>query len=143
VLILRIKSGPEKGQSYSITEKPLVIGRDTADGGIQIFDQGASRQHAQVYKLGNMHFVKDLASRNGTFVNDDRITEEMLQVGDKIRIGHTIFVVDEATMKKATRPDEIESHHRAEPQGGDGAGGAREVRANRQAQQQGQRGRPP
>ena len=93
--VLRIRNGPDKGKVHEITDAPLTIGRDASES-IQILDQGASRQHAEVFRVGEMCFIRDLDSKNGVFVNDERITEELLQIGDKIRIGSTVFVFEEA-----------------------------------------------
>jgi response regulator RpfG family c-di-GMP phosphodiesterase/pSer/pThr/pTyr-binding forkhead associated (FHA) protein len=93
--ILRVRNGPDKGRVYDITDEPITVGRDSSET-IQILDQGASRRHSEVFRVGEMCFIRDLDSKNGTFVNDERIAEELLQVGDKIRIGNTIFVFDES-----------------------------------------------
>ena len=90
---IRVKNGPSQGQTFAIGDKPLLIGRDeTCDLSLQ--DKGASRQHAELFKIGDMCFVRDLDSKNGTFVNDNRISEEMLRDGDRIQIGGTIIVFE-------------------------------------------------
>ncbi|MCC8181064.1 MAG: FHA domain-containing protein [Planctomycetes bacterium] len=90
---IRVKNGPSQGQTFTIGEKPLVIGRDeTCDLSLQ--DKGASRQHAEIFKIGDMCFIRDLDSKNGTFVNDNRIGEEMLRDGDRIQIGGTIIIFE-------------------------------------------------
>ncbi len=90
---IRVKNGPSQGQTFSIGDKALIIGRDeTCDLSLQ--DKGASRQHAEIFRIGDMCFVRDLDSKNGTFVNDNRITEEMLRDGDRIQIGGTIIIFE-------------------------------------------------
>ena len=78
----------------------LVLGRD-AGCGIGLNDRQVSRRHAVIYRRGNRCFVRDLGSRNGTFVNDNLVlTAQPLQDGDEIRIAarfHIIFVAGEAT----------------------------------------------
>jgi len=112
--VLRVRNGPDKGQVYEITDEPITVGRDSSET-IQILDQGASRRHSEVFRVGEMCFIRDLDSKNGTFVNDERIAEELLQVGDKIRIGNTIFVFDEsgASMEAAAARAKIEFDHDA------------------------------
>ena len=52
--IIRVKTGPSKGMVYEVKkDSKLIIGRDEVDG-IQVFDQAASRQHAQIYRVGEM-----------------------------------------------------------------------------------------
>jgi HD-GYP domain-containing protein (c-di-GMP phosphodiesterase class II)/pSer/pThr/pTyr-binding forkhead associated (FHA) protein len=88
---VRIKTGPNKGRTFEIKEAPLTIGREDNQL-IQILDQGVSRAHAEIFRLGEMCFVRDLNSTNGTFVNDVKVTEELLKNGDELLIGTTILV---------------------------------------------------
>ena len=90
---IRVKNGPSQGQTFSIGDKALIIGRDESCD-LSLQDKGASRQHAEIFKIGDMCFIRDLDSKNGTFVNDNRITEEMLRDGDRIQIGGTIIVFE-------------------------------------------------
>src|SRR3954470_15699065 len=86
---IRIVNGPYRGREKSLSEKSLTIGRD-AEAGIQILDRSASRFHAEIFPVGGMFFVRDLDSKNGTYVNDDRLgDEELLREGDVIKIGTT------------------------------------------------------
>ena len=90
---IRVKNGPSQGQTFTIGDKPLIIGRDDICD-LSLQDKGASRQHAEIFKIGDMCFIRDLESKNGTFVNDNRITEEMLRDGDRIQIGGTIIIFE-------------------------------------------------
>lgn len=92
--ILRVKAGPHKGKVFEIREDKLVIGRDVTDG-VQVMDQGVSRQHAEIFRMGELYFIQDLQSRNGTFVNDKTVSEELLRVGDQIRVGSSIMVFED------------------------------------------------
>ena len=91
--VLRVKSGSNKGAVFDLTAESISMGRDCPDG-VQILDQGVSRRHAEVFRIGEMYFVRDLQSRNGVFLNDEKIVEELLQPGDQIRIGQTTFVFE-------------------------------------------------
>lgn len=90
---VRIKNGPAKGQTFAITDKPASIGRDPTCN-IQILDKGASRKHSEIFSIGEMCFIRDLESRNGSFVNDTKVDEELLREGDRIQIGATILVFE-------------------------------------------------
>src|ERR1043165_9084309 len=86
---IRIVNGPYRGREKSLSEKSLTIGRD-AEAGIQILDRSASRFHAEIFPVGGMYFVRDLDSKNGTYVNDEKIgDEELLRENDVIKIGST------------------------------------------------------
>jgi HD-GYP domain-containing protein (c-di-GMP phosphodiesterase class II) len=92
--ILRVKSGSHKGKLYEFRDDNLCIGREAADG-IQVLDQGVSRRHAEIFRIGEMYFIRDLESRNGTFVNEKPVSEEILRIGDQIRVGNTILVLED------------------------------------------------
>jgi HD-GYP domain-containing protein (c-di-GMP phosphodiesterase class II) len=109
--IIRVKNGPHKGNEHEIKGDTLVIGRDENPDGIQILDQGISRRHAEIFRIGEMYFIRDLGSRNGTFVNEEKISEELLRVGDEIKIGSTILLFeDRRAKKKATSERVVEQH---------------------------------
>lgn len=71
----------------------LTIGRH-ADNHIRIDHPSASAHHAAVRLDGQKLVLTDLGSRNGTFVNDERITESRLAHQDWIAIGKHICIVD-------------------------------------------------
>ena len=70
------------------TAQPVRIGRGT---GCQIFlsDPLSSRTHVVLSYEGNRWIASDADSRNGTLVNEQRITQVALDNGDRIRIGST------------------------------------------------------
>ena len=84
-----------------IGQKPIVIGR-TAEADVHILDEKASRVHCEIRLWDGDYVVKDLDSRNGTFVNDARIAVSVLHVGDTLRIGSTAFQF-ERVPEKGTR----------------------------------------
>jgi pSer/pThr/pTyr-binding forkhead associated (FHA) protein len=52
--------------------------------------------HARILKRGPYHFVEDLGSTNGTFLNDRRVERDaQLKVRDSLRIGQTILRYEE------------------------------------------------
>ncbi|MDR1519454.1 MAG: FHA domain-containing protein [Planctomycetota bacterium] len=96
---IRVKNGPNQGQTCAIGDGRLSIGRD--DGcTLPLLDKGASRMHAELFRIGDMCFIRDLDSKNGTFVNDVMVGEEMLRDGDRIQIGGTIFIFEAQTGAK-------------------------------------------
>ena len=94
MLHVRVKTGRNKGRIFKIANEVLTIGRDDNQT-IQVFDEGVSRQHSEIFRIGEMVFVRDLQSTNGTFVNDEKVTEESLKEGDELLIGTTIFRFEE------------------------------------------------
>jgi transcriptional regulator with PAS, ATPase and Fis domain len=70
----------------------VVFGRD-ASSSVVLAGHESSRRHAEVRKLGPVTAIRDLGSRNGTFVNGLRVTEHPLAPGDVLRIGEWIGIV--------------------------------------------------
>lgn len=63
---------------------------------VTIADPALSRVHFAVARLaGFRHRLRDLASRNGTYVGGLRVTEQLLQPGDVVRAGSSVFVYAE------------------------------------------------
>ena len=70
----------------------LVVGRDPISD-LPILDPAVSRRHAElvVDEGGEVVHVTDLGSRNGTWVNNARVTRAVLRPGDKIAFGTVAF----------------------------------------------------
>lgn len=92
---LAVIQGAATGQIYPITKTRTTIGRLGND--INIDDPEASRQHAVVEILGETAILRDLESTNGTFVDVERIEQQVLGNQMEFRIGsHVImFIVTE------------------------------------------------
>ena len=82
-------------------EPMASIGR-LPDNTVVIDNPGVSGHHACVFRDGDRFIVEDLASTNGTFVNDKRVRRQAIQGGDVIRVGRHTLVFDQTA---ATRPD--------------------------------------
>lgn len=98
-------SGSLRGMKFPI-ERRLIIGRDPGSD-VQLVEHGVSRQHSAVLLDDQERlFIMDLASSNGTFLNDTSVGREPLSVGDRVRIGPSEFVVCEGQVSIA--PDVLE-----------------------------------
>jgi serine phosphatase RsbU (regulator of sigma subunit) len=83
-------SGAGSGKRYGL-EKECVFGR-SFNCDVVVGELAVSRRHARVRRQpGNQYLIEDLGSGNGTFVNDERVTQRLLQPRDVIRIGGTQF----------------------------------------------------
>jgi two-component system cell cycle response regulator len=87
---LLILSGPELGTAVELGNVPLEIGRD-AECAVTLTSDGVSRKHARVQLIFALYFVTDLASTNGTFVNEQRVSMAQLNDGDQLRIGDSVL----------------------------------------------------
>jgi pSer/pThr/pTyr-binding forkhead associated (FHA) protein len=78
-------------EHWEVGEKPLTFGRG-ANADVRITDDRVSRQHFAVVPKDGGYVLQDLKSTNGTWLNDERVTEATLKPNDKIRVGQTVFV---------------------------------------------------
>lgn len=69
-----------------LTEEHFTIGRGD-DNSLALDDRSVSKYHAMLIAHGADYKLVDLNSRNGTFLNGQRVMEEMLKNGDEIRVG--------------------------------------------------------
>lgn len=84
---LTVLTGTAAGQMFRIPEGLSVVGRGSGSQ-LRIDEEGVSRSHARVRREGASVVVEDAGSRNGTFVNGERIdAPKPLDEGDKIQIG--------------------------------------------------------
>lgn len=52
-----------------------------------------SRRHCEIYTEHSKAHVRDLKSRNGTFVNEKSVEETQLKAGDVLRVGPVKFII--------------------------------------------------
>jgi transcriptional regulator of acetoin/glycerol metabolism len=84
-----------------------VVGREPGPGGFALTQPAVSRMHASISVDRDGVRIRDLGSRNGTWVNSERITEAPLSHGDDVRIGDALFVFvdDDASVHLPYRLD--------------------------------------
>ncbi len=84
--------GPLNGQEFEIPSAGLVVGRE---GHVRVPDEFLSRRHFEVGPDpdGTIH-VRDLGSRNGTFLNTLPAHNTKVQSGDEIRAGINRFRIE-------------------------------------------------
>jgi len=91
---LRVIAGPHQGQEFHYDEhNTLLVGRSKHAPLRLKDDPHFSRHHFRMEANPPSCFIMDLGSRNGTFVNGNRITECFLKDGDTVSGGHTRMVV--------------------------------------------------
>jgi two-component system cell cycle response regulator len=83
-----VLAGQNVGEMYKVTGDQMTLGRGgSAD--VRLVDEGISRFHCRIRIEGGNLVVEDLQSRNGTFLNGERISSRTLDDGDKIQLGRT------------------------------------------------------
>lgn len=88
-----IHRGAQKGSRFLITSEGVTIGR-SPDSSIFLDDVTVSRKHATIVKAGSGFSFKDSGSLNGSYLNNEPVTEQSLTSGDEIQIGkfHLLFI---------------------------------------------------
>jgi transcriptional regulator with GAF, ATPase, and Fis domain len=83
-------SGPLKDSSFYIPPGEVPIGRDPANR-LAIADPSLSRRHCLIFRSEDSFTIRDLDSRNGTFVNGVAVKDSELVHRDQIAIGDSVF----------------------------------------------------
>jgi predicted component of type VI protein secretion system len=87
---LIVESGGER-RELKVTG-PVTIGRSPG-ATLHIDANTLSREHTQVFLQGGRLYVRDMESKNGTYLNGALIRQpEPLQHGDKIRVGPVVVL---------------------------------------------------
>ena len=80
-------------QSYALIRFPAVVGR-SSEADVYLDDRWASRSHCELSISEDALVVRDLQSRNGTFVNSEQIETSRLQSGDELIVGRIVFRIE-------------------------------------------------
>jgi hypothetical protein len=97
--------GSNAGKEVKIPTPKCVIGREEGCH-LKPNSDAISRKHCVIITTENEVVVRDLKSRNGTFVNDERVADEaVLLSGDILKVGPLEFeLLIEQSVAKAKRP---------------------------------------
>jgi len=105
-------------KDIELTGEPLSIGR-SREADIPLLDDKVSRVHCGIRLSEGEFYLKDLNSRNGTFVNGQRVEDTVkLKPGDRIQVGSTQFVLDPVSSKE----EDAKAFGTVQDQMGDGKG---------------------
>lgn len=98
---LFVVRGRDQGKHFPLNKAVQLIGRESTSD-IQLLDSESSRSHAEL-KLGQdgRYEIIDLDSSNGTRVNGNRVSRELLGSGDRIEIGSTLLIFTGTSQPKA------------------------------------------
>src|SRR3954465_1793012 len=101
-LRVRIAEGPDRERVLEHYGERVGIGTSPANE-LTLTDPTVSHYHLEL-RCEDGVLVKDLGSRNGTFVGDVRINEAVVPIGTRIRIGRTILALLDATIAPPETP---------------------------------------
>ncbi len=107
--MLVIENGQMAGQRWLIDSDRVVIGREVGAVDLLIVERQVSRRHAMIERTEQGFVLKDLSSKNGTFLNGKELREEpvLLQDGDEIQVALSVriaFVGSNETAPLNARP---------------------------------------
>lgn len=100
--LLVIYKGALAGTRWPLGREPITLGR-APDCDIVLPERQISRYHVRIERDADGYVLRDLGSKNGTFVNGERVRGQLyrLQDGDEISLATTLqigFVAGEATL---------------------------------------------
>jgi serine/threonine protein kinase/uncharacterized Tic20 family protein len=80
-----------QGALVSLRQNVTILGRSPRSD-ISIEDGRVSAEHARIERQGPQYVLRDLRSRNGTYLNGQRVSGSVvLHPGDQVRVGQTSF----------------------------------------------------
>jgi pSer/pThr/pTyr-binding forkhead associated (FHA) protein len=89
------------GRTFELNIERTTVGR-VEDNTFQIADGSVSSHHAEIVLRGSDILIRDLNSTNGTFINNEKITEMVLKPGQTLRFGQVELKIDDG--KPVTAP---------------------------------------
>jgi len=110
VVDLLVLNGSRAGARFTLPEVPTVLGR-SPEAHLRIDDPWISNMHALFEARGDVLWVVDLGSRNGTFVGDERVEEAQVGVGALLAFGRTeVRVEAQGGVSEQTGPARTPAH---------------------------------
>ena len=89
--LFQIGNDGSQTERWEIGEDPVIVGR-SGQAKVNVEDEGVSRRHFLILREGDGYVIKDLNSRNGTWLEGRRVVTEKLHDRDCILAGRTRFL---------------------------------------------------
>lgn len=103
---MQVRLIPGDGTSAIALRKPAtVVGRARAMCDLVLDSKAVSKRHCELRLEHRQLVVRDLGSRNGTWINGRRISEAELQPGDELKISQIVFRVEMDWPEHSTQAD--------------------------------------
>ncbi|MCC6334114.1 MAG: sigma 54-interacting transcriptional regulator [Myxococcales bacterium] len=99
---VEVTQGPDKGKKFSALSGLVRVGSDEGND-VVLTDNTVSRKHLEIERTPRGLLLRDLGSRNGTFVGGRLVLQAFVEPGDKIDLGKTRL-----TIKQKSRETEVE-----------------------------------
>jgi len=82
---------------HRLTDRPVVLGR-SREADIQVPARGVSRRHCSVTMTGKQYILEDLDSKNGVYLNEERVRRTALRHNDCVILGEARIYYYDATV---------------------------------------------
>ena len=89
---LMVIGGARVGEIHPLTRDRTVVGR-SPEAEIRLRDDGISRAHAELVVDDGRVLVRDLGSKNGTYLNGERADTREVRNGDKLSVGEATLLL--------------------------------------------------
>ena len=97
-------------KQWEIGDVPVIVGRSAAVD-VKVDDEGLSRRHFMIAREGEDYLIRDLSSRNGTWVHGHRASAARLHHNDCILAGRTLFRFCETREPAPLAPELLKGPH--------------------------------
>ena len=92
---------PEGDRRFTLEDNAALIAGRELTCGLSILDPRVSRRHAEVRSCATEVAVTDLGSRNGTWINGERVEQGSAHAGDIVAFGGVSFMVVDSAAELA------------------------------------------
>ena len=90
LVIIYSSDARQFGKRHILGPDAVTLGRGS-ENTIVLENDSVSRRHCKIERRGRSYTVNDLDSTNGTYVNDELVTDYQLRRGDQVKVGDTIL----------------------------------------------------
>ncbi len=84
-------------KKFPLKKSVITIGRKAAESDLVIQDEAISRKHLEVTVKDDLILIKDLGSTNGTYVDNVKVKEGVIRIGESFTLGRMEFVLKKGT----------------------------------------------
>ncbi len=106
-LRVTVEIGPDAGATSEPDDGALLAIGTSADCALVLRDPAVSRYHLELRRTPGGIELRDLGSRNGTWIGAVRVTEAIVPAGTRIRIGDSTLALDDAGSSVAPPVTEV------------------------------------
>ncbi len=90
--VVNVVAGPDIGVEHGFTEARVTIGKGTGVG-LRLSDPSVSRLHCELERRPDGILLRDLGSKNGTWIAGCRVTEVLVPSGMRFGVGESMIEV--------------------------------------------------